>query len=207
MPARHEAGVRDYAVEAFRLPSIVTSLAASYVRAYPLLFAEPAVSEIYKTSFEVGSIYAEQPTTPSEILEQKKFHRLPIMLALAGAESLITQRLQHELTEFAKEAQIVRSKYGEALAELGTAGPIRTTMLGELASGLTFPYTIEPYTSSAPPVSLPPRRPSPISSPIQDTINLTISAETAEEDLRDLERKISRILSEQISRYYGSSRI
>jgi hypothetical protein len=35
---------------------------------------------------------------------------------------------------------------------------------------------------------------------------VTLSAETAEEDLRELERKISRILSEQIGRYYGSSK-
>jgi hypothetical protein len=212
-PTRYEAGAKRGAVEAFRLPLILTSLAASYAQAYTLPLAEPAVGEIYETSLEVGRVSTEQPKTPRETLEEKKFSRLPVVLALASAESLITQRLQHELTAFTKEIQTTMSTYGEAVTEIGTAGPIRATMLSELASSPTLPPTlipphvIETYTPRAPPVPPPLSRPSPLSSTIQNTINLTVSAETAEEDLRDLERKISRILSEQISRYYGSSRI
>jgi hypothetical protein len=212
-PTVYEAGAKRGVVEAFRLPTILTSLAASYAQAYPLPFAEPAVGEIYETSLEVGWVSTEQTKTPRETLEKKKFSRLPFVLALAGAESLITQRLQQELTAFTKEIQTTWSTYGEALTEMGATGPIRATMLGELASSPTLPSTliaphvIETYTPTAPPVPPPPSRPSPVSSTIQNTINLTVSAETAEEDLRDLERKISRILSEQISRYYGSSRI
>jgi hypothetical protein len=204
--ATSEAGLHG-GVEAFRLAAIVTSLAAAYVQRYSLLFAEPAVAETFGVPFEIKRVSREEPTAPGGMPEEKKYSRLPAVIALAAAESLVAKRLQHEFTAFVKEMQVVRSTYGDTLAELGASGPVRTTMLGELAATPVFPSSIEPYAPrvpSAPPLSA---RPIPATSPIQNVVNLTISAETTEEDLRDLERKINRILSEQISRYYGSTRI
>jgi hypothetical protein len=39
------------------------------------------------------------------------------------------------------------------------------------------------------------------------TLNVTVSGETPEDDLRVLERKISKILSDQVRRYYGTARL
>jgi hypothetical protein len=68
---------------------------------------------------------------------------------------------------------------------------------------LSKPYPIEPSIRRAPPVSPPAAR----TSPEIPAFDETEPDEAAEEDLRDLERKISRILSEQLSRYYGTSRM
>jgi hypothetical protein len=68
---------------------------------------------------------------------------------------------------------------------------------------LSKPYPIEPSGLRAPPVS-------PIATrakPEIPTFDVTEPDEADEEDLRDLERKINRILSEQLSRYYGTSRM
>jgi hypothetical protein len=95
----------------------------------------------------------------------------------------------------------------EQMSESGGVEPIRTALIGELATGFTTPYKIEinpiPTSSvSRQPIGIGSKRPG-----SQDIINVNVSADTAEEDLRDLERKISRILSEQIRRYYGSSMV
>ena len=68
---------------------------------------------------------------------------------------------------------------------------------------LSKPYPFEPSVRNTPPASPPAVR----TGHEIPTIDVTEPDETAEEDLRDLERKISRILSEQLSRYYGTSRM
>jgi hypothetical protein len=68
---------------------------------------------------------------------------------------------------------------------------------------LSKPYVVEPSVRRASTVS-------PATdgmSPVIPTIDIIEPDEAAEEDLRDLERKISRILSEQLSRYYGTSQM
>jgi hypothetical protein len=202
-----EVGLEHPGVDTFRLPAIMSSLVAAYNQRYSLPFAEPAIAETYGAPFEMERVSPEESTALGEMPEEKKYSRLPAVIALAAAESLIAQRLQHEFTAFVKEMQVARSTYGETLAELGAAGPVRTTKLGELAATPVFPSTIEPYVPRAPSRPPPSARTMPVTSPIQNVVNLTVSAESTEEDLRDLERKISRILSEQISRYYGSTRI
>jgi hypothetical protein len=205
--ATHEAGFGQGGVETFRLPASVTSLVAAHVQRYSLLFAEPTVAETYEAPFEMKRASPEESMAFGEMPEEKMYSRLPAVIALAAAESLIAKRLQHEFTALAKEMQVARSTYGGTLAELGAAGPVRTTKLGELAATPVFPSTIEPYVPRAPSGPPPTARTMPMASPIQNVVNLTVSAESTEEDLRDLERKINRILSEQISRYYGSTRI
>jgi hypothetical protein len=202
-----EVGLEHPRVETFRVPAIMSSLVAAYIQRYSLLFAEPTVAETHGAPLEIERVSPEESTALGEMPEEKKYSRLPAVIALAAAESLIAQRLQHEFTAFVKEVQVARSTYGETLAELGAAGPVRTTKLGELAATPVFPSTIEPYVPRAPSGPPPSARTVPLTSPIQNVVNLTVSAESTEEDLRDLERKISRILSEQISRYYGSTRI
>ncbi len=206
-----ETEVRRGAVETFWSSSVLPAFVASYAQTYRFPPAELAVGEVYEAPFGAGRVYSEHLAAPSEFPSEtaatQKLSRLSVMLALVATEGLIAQRLRHEMAGFAKEIEVAQSTYGEALAEIGAVGPVRTTMLGELASGLAAPSALEPYAPSAPPVSLPPRRPPPVAPTAQTAVNLTISAETAEEDLRDLERKINRILSEQISRYYGSSKL
>jgi hypothetical protein len=135
-------------------------------------------------------------------------YRMPAVLALAGAGSLVVQRLQNELAEFTHEVQTAASAYEESLTQLNIAGPGGIApSLGEEAAGMGSSGSVEPFLQKAERL---PRSPPPLVSAmpaVHDTINVSLSTETAEEDLRDLERKISRILQEQMSRYYGSSRM
>jgi hypothetical protein len=205
--ATRETGFDRGGPETFRLPAIVTSLAAAYVQRYSLLFAEPEVAETYGAPFEIRRVSPEESRAFGEMPEEKTYSKLPAVIALAAAEGLIAKRLQSEFAAFAKEMQVARSTYGETVAKLGASGPVRAK-LGEMAAAPVFPSTIEPYVPRAPPnPQRASNRPIPVTSPVQNVVNLTVSAESTEEDLRDLERKISRILSEQISRYYGSTRM
>jgi hypothetical protein len=68
---------------------------------------------------------------------------------------------------------------------------------------LSKPYLVEPSVPGGSTVSAATDR----MSPAIPTIDIAEPDEAAEEDLRDLERKISRILSEQLSRYYGTSQM
>jgi len=213
-PTKFKPEERHAPVEAFRLPSILTSRMAYYTQTYPWLPTEPAVNQTYETPFEVEQLTSEKPTTPSEISETQEPSKPPITFALAATETLITQRRQQESAAFMKKIQISKSTYAKAVADLGAAGPIRTTMLDELAVGLTIPYTPEPYTPYTPHAETPfpyttepyptPQRPVSPQLPGQVTtspkaIKINVFADTDKEDLRDLERKISRILSEQVA--------
>jgi hypothetical protein len=206
-PSRPETGVGRTEVEAFRLPAIVASLIAGLSQRYPIPFSEPVISETWGTPLELTRVAPEETIALGGMPEVKRFSKLPTVIALAAAESLIAQRLQHEFSALTREMQVARSSYGERLGELGAFGPIRTTMLGKLAAAApAFSPTLEPYAPGIPSAP-PPARLWPVSPTIQNTFNITVSAESTEEDLRDLERKISQILSEQIRRYYGSTRI
>jgi len=206
-PSRPEMGVRHVEVEAFKIPAIVASLIVALSQRYPLLFSEPATSEPWEIPVEPARVAPEETSALGRMAEVKSFSKLPTVIALAAAESLIAQRLHHEFNVLSREMQVARSSYGERLGELGAFGPIRTTMLTKLAKAApALLPTLEPFVPGVPSVPPPPARVSPVGPTIQNTFNLTISAESAEEDLRDLERKVSRILSEQIRRYYGSTR-
>jgi mRNA-degrading endonuclease RelE of RelBE toxin-antitoxin system len=185
-----------------------------YNQTYPWLPPEPAVSQTPETPVEGELLTAEKPTKPSEKSEAQKPSKPPITLAIGATEKLFTQRRQQESAAFMKKIQISRSTYARAVAEVGAAGPIRTTMLDELAVGLTtpytlepntpytppaettFPYTTQPYTSTAQPAS--PQLPRQITASPK-AIKINVFADTDKEDLKDLERKISRILSEQVA--------
>ena len=93
----------------------------------------------------------------------------------------------------------------EQINELSAVEPITTALVGEFTTGITAPYTIEIYPPIASSVSQKPLGKASMKSKSRDTANVNVFGDPVEDDLRDLERKISRILSEQISRYYGSS--
>jgi hypothetical protein len=216
-----------------------------------------------------------KPTTvPSSI------SRLPTLIALAGAGSLINQRLSDELAALKKEAKIEKAVamtrpaqnvrewpvVDRSTEELFVSppgrfviSPIGTALLGkpvmtpstvlvhsqflwekmresqDVANGslLSLEAASRSYELPVLEYSYAAQHPkqgktdfwsrtreahgargsstvSPATdrmSPVIPTIDITEPDDAAEEDLRDLERKISRILSEQLSRYYGTSQM
>jgi len=208
--SRPEKGVGRGEIEAFRLPAFVTSLIVALSQRYPLLLGEPTVSETYGTSFELTRVIPEETPALGRIPEEKSFSKLPTVIALAAAESLIAQRLHQEFGGLITQMQAARSSYGEKLSKLGAFRPIGAPVLSKLkaaAPRASWSPMIEPYATAISSAPRPLPRRELVSSPIQNTFNITISAESAEEDLRDFERKLSKILSEQVRRYYGSPRI
>ena len=127
-------------------------------------------------------------------------------LVLASAGTLIVHQLQSGLAAFKQESEASSSRLQEVLANRSLVGPTEEAAIKEIPeaadAGQQAPYiSREPHA----PLELPPLVAS--SPTVQDTINVTVSADTSEQDLRDLEQKINRILNEQLNRYYGSSRI
>lgn len=194
-------------IEAFRLPSILTSVISNYIQSYSIISSEPISSQIYQTSIDTERFTLEESKPTTEKSESNQLSKSLITLALATTQKLLTKVHQQETTTFMKKIQILRLTYASSIADFGAAGPIRTTMLGEVASGLGVPSVIEPSSFNESVVLQQPPLDGSFSSMNQDAVNVTVFAELAEEDLRNLERKIHRILSDQMSRYYGSSMI
>lgn len=210
---RPETIAESAGYKTFRLPAMLVSLMVAQGQKYPLFLTEPSVSQVYEASAESTQIATEKTAAPSGMLVGGRGSKLPTVIALAAAESLIAQRLQLEFGSLVKELHVPRSSYVEAMSDLGSVGPVRTTMLGRLAevapgvSPALAPFRpMTPSVAQQPPLA----RPSPLSPPsppVQNAFNITVSGERTEEDLRDLERKISQIISEQVRRYYGSTKI
>jgi hypothetical protein len=191
LPAfRPKARIEQIGVEAIRLQEPITSTVAAY-------------SQRYAPAIELTPIAPEE----EQASETKRPSKLQATIALAATESSIAQRLQQQFTALISEMQATRSPYGETLAELGAIGPARAAITRELAAAPALSRVFEHYFPNAPSTIPPSAGPSPVTPTIQNTFNITIAAESMEEDFRDLESKISKILSEQIRRYYGSMRI
>jgi hypothetical protein len=208
---------RQTQVEAFRLPSILTSLVTYHTLTYPWLSYKEVSSQTYETPTEVRQFTSETPATMSAKSEVSKtpeiqeYPQLPVRLAIATTEHLLTQKRHATSTAFMKNIQISSSKYASVIADLGATGLVRASMLSELAPGLSTLTTIEPttpdtqspiqdtnkpYLSAARPLS-PQLRPHITASP--SAIKINVFADTEKQDFRDLERKIGRILSEQVA--------
>jgi hypothetical protein len=193
-------------VKAFKLPFIVTSLIASLSKQYPLLFSEPYISQTW-SSVNLTQVTPAEASLVDRQTDVKTISRLQSVIALAVTESLIAQKLQHKTSMSIKGIQVARLSYGGRLGEFGAFGFTGTPSLSNVAAVPTLfkrgkmPVPLVP--------SVPPRlsKPNPMSSSVQNNFNIKISADSTEQDLRDLERKINRILSEQMRRYYGSTRI
>jgi hypothetical protein len=180
----------------------------------PLSAVPIAASEAEKVVNETlinaaPSQWAAQPQVEGDVVgEQRKASTLPTVLALAGAESLINRQLQNALTILRKEStamQLSDQRYS-GINILGTSGIQKTNKQTRVKDGLIVQYPIEHKADTVIPISLLPRT-NRFRSPAQDSIGVKSAEEEAEEDLSDLERKISKILSEQLSRYYGTSKL
>lgn len=100
-------------------------------------------------------------------------------------------------------ARIIGAYYIEAATET-SAGTSARIAFGD---ALTQSRQPETHIQSPLPVSHQLLKPLSIAPIIQNNLDSITDEASEEEDLRDLERKIKKILSEQISRYYGSSMI
>jgi hypothetical protein len=130
----------------------------------------------------------------------REAHAMAEFVAKTGEASAA---IQAELAMSAIRGQLI-NQTSQMLTAEGAEAQSRAASRESVGEGLSKQYPIEPGFGKAIPTSSPSStRPIP---EIQD-FDVKESDEPAEEDLRDLERKISRILSEQLSRYYGSSRM
>jgi len=206
-PSRPETAGKPVEVEAFKLPQILTSLAVGLGQQYPLLAAGPEITETLASTVELTGVAPEETLPLETIPEVKTFSKLSTVVALASTESLIAQRLQEESSMLIEGMHVARSLPGETLTGLGAFSPTRTTMVSRMAAASTLLPPRAAPTRWVPPATQRPSKPSAVRPTVQNTFNITIAAESTKEDLRDLEKKISRILSDQIRRYYGSTRI
>jgi hypothetical protein len=106
-----------------------------------------------------------------------------------------------------EQVRDARLSYSEELSEMPVSAPMQGIGPGEVLAPQTALSTIEPYYSQTPPIHAPAPRLSLISPTVQNTFNVAVPVESTDEDLRNLEAKIGRILADQMRRYYGSTKI
>jgi hypothetical protein len=224
-PAGTDIKAEEREIEAIRLPFILATVLSPYFTKSPTTFAElpvrkPFVGQEYvvegtrKKQFYPEPTVSEQPYVASELEEEKVFSNLQVSRALATAEKMRKEKLKYEPVSFIEELQKARAMYGMEMSDLVAAGPIRATMLDELAPGVLVPSVVEQYLPEEfvpSEVSERPAFPSQPSAstqlahvfPEEESININVFKETADEDLRELERKVGKILSEQLA-YSGT---
>jgi hypothetical protein len=192
-------------VEAFRLPSIVSAILSSNTQKYPLQ-SDNLIKSSYGNLFE--SMRSTEENQAHNILpEIKTYSKLPTVIALAAAESLISHRLFKEFNALTKEIRGSQPSFGEKLNDVGPLPPVRNAMFESVRA--TAPSPVRTFESSQAPIQRTPLfspRYEPFS-PSPKTINISMPSDSPEEGLRNLERKINKIISDQIRRYYGSIRI
>ena len=206
-PSRPEMAGKPIEVEAFKLPQILTSLAVGLGQQYPILAGGPEIGETLASTVELMGVGPEETLPLETIPEVKTFSKLSTVVALASTESLIAQKLQEESSMLIKGMHVARSLPGETLSGMDAFSPTRITMVSRIAATPTLLPPRAAPTRWVPTAPQRTSRPSAVRPTVQNTFNVTIAAESTKEDLRDLEKKISRILSDQIRRYYGSTRV
>jgi hypothetical protein len=140
----------------------------------------------------MGVYYLEAAAETSS----KAFARATAKASQAAAIALVSSNAT-AISELASGAS------AEADAETSAVSGARIAF----GDALTQSRQPERPIQSSLPVSPKPSKPLSIAPIIQNSLNSITEEASEEEDLRDLERKIKKILSEQISRYYGSSMI
>jgi hypothetical protein len=191
-------------VEAFRLPQIVSSLLVGLSQKYPLLSGEAEIGEALASTVDL-TVVPEETLLLGTVPEVKTVSKLSTAIALASSESLIAQRIQQEPGSLMGGLHVARSLPAETFGA-GAFSPVGATWVSRMAGASTLLASggkPAPWGPSGPPRT---SKLSPVQRTVQNTFNITL-AEAKDVDLRDLERKISRILSEQIRRYYGSTKI
>jgi len=124
---------------------------------------------------------------------------------LAKATALASRAATAALiaSSFVAMSELYAGASAEAAA--GTSAIAAVRAFSEAALAQSHPAA---YIPNVPPVSQLPSKPLSAAPVIKNNLNFEPDETLEEEeDLRDLERKIRKILSEQISRYYGSSMI
>ena len=190
-------------VEAFRLPQMVTSLLVGLSQQYPLLSGDAEVGEALASTIDMP-VVPEETLLLDTVPEVKTVSKLSTAIALASSERLIAQRLQQEPGSLTGGLHVARSLPAETFGA-SAFSPARVASMSGMAEASRLASRGKPVSWGP---SGPPRTPklSPVQRTVQNTFNITL-AEAKDADLRDLERKINRILSEQIRRYYGSTKI
>ncbi len=121
--------------------------------------------------------------------------------SLIPLETMIAEKLRESFASVSQQIRGTQSRYLEPLTAISASGPPRVETLGEIATPDTGPPApAEPAIRTQPPARTPLR---PVTATEKRDLNIVVSGEVADDDLRDLERKISRILSDQVRRYYG----
>ncbi len=159
---------------------------------------EPVLGEAPVTIPSPITAVRPEGTAPGERIVLQPSHE--VAAALGRIEALVSQTMKAVLLPLAAAAQLapptVHPLAGPPISLprgslIGPPGPAQEALIVE-----------EPARHFHPQLERPRPRLRPISPTVQSDIRVTVSGET-EEDLRDLEKKISRILSEQVRRYYG----
>jgi len=158
----------------------------------------------------IGAETAKSRTSREIDMKAEILSKLQITRALARAEKTLTEELKYEPPAFVEELQKITAMYGRHMFDLAASGPIRATMLDQLAPGVLVPSKAEEYL---PEESASPEAKESLAFPLQpststrlahvfpeeESINVNVFTETSDEDLRELERKVGRILSEQLA--------
>ena len=190
-------------VEAFRLPQMVTSLFVGLSQQYPLLSDEAEIGEALASTIDM-TVVPEETLLLDTMPEMKTISKLSTAITSASSERLVAQSLKQEPGSLNGGLYIARSLPAETFG-VRTFSPLRATNVSGMAGASRLASRGKPVPWGP---SGPPRTPNmgPAHRTVQNTFNITL-AEAKDADLRDLERKINRILSEQIRRYYGSTKI
>ncbi len=119
---------------------------------------------------------------------------------LLSLETALASEIEHHFTKMAQNIEVTQREYLRPLANIAVSGPPVTATMP--------PVSTSPSTAAQATVQREEEQPSrPVLRPVRPTrerdVNLVVSGEVQEEDLRDLERKISRIMTEQVRRHYG----
>ena len=202
-----EHGYSPWNFETARLQELAASAIAIYEQGYEPTPGPLAYTQAYGRQTEMLKTPEEEFVAREPMPEMKEFSKLPAVLALAAAQNLIAHKLRHESAALMEQVRDARLSYSEELNEMSASAPMQGMGPGEVFVPQTALSTIEPYYSQTPPIHAPAPRLSSISPTIQNTFNVAVPVESTDEDLRNLEAKIGRILADQMRRYYGSTRI
>ncbi len=197
--------------EAFRIPSILTSIMSHYTHSW--LSSVTRINESGKTPFKFEQPISDQLSKPVDFLETKESAEPLVPVAQPKSDTLFTQRLepQQESTEFISTVHLAQSTFQSVITELGASEPVRASRISDLAIGFKIPYNAETYT---PLISDFPQTPhvgetstladertfhSHLHQMPQGLKSVRVNVSTNKADLRNLETKIGRILSEQMA--------
>lgn len=190
-------------------PLLAMAQAGQFWRALPLMEAgliEPLVPEERAPLAQAlsGGVAPPESTRPAELASSTYFPTLSGMATVgneartAVREALLSVAGGTEAWKYIQMAQV------PGYAPLpGPSGPV---LLARAATPGVAQPSAEAYPLGRPAPPIQPKLRT-LAPEVPRALNVSVSGETPEENLRELEKKISRILSDQIRRYYGTARL